>query len=551
MDNVRSGKIILKKRSLIIGTLVLFIVLQVVIATIGALNQFDREFWHDSIKHNRICIEAESFKDLRREVGYQSQPLLDYVLRFYIYLPVLGTTERALRLPDLIFYILTLIACTVFSYIWLKDMGIRKKTVALAGAFLSLLYIANIPALSFYASEGRHYSWCVFISIIWVFFAIKKESLPNYAFHGLSFLYLNSHFFVWPLVATFYAYNMVSLWRNNKKREALNALLWGVGIFSISTLLNYNGILYMINSLGGTQSSQTTTIKGTLIFPCIKKFGEILYSYLNTLNLVYIILPIITFLAANREKRLSIGIGSTLLTFAFLAISTDYMVSKRYFLPLTGIAWAAFLYLLGLIITNFHKERTQNIKKNSLKMLLLALSTILISLTLLEPLFKRPSPAQLLDGVKFPNENFTSMWKFFEELKTSKKKTIIISLSEWETETLMFYKNKIKDEAPFISVYEVGKGTQTINKILKKRDVNSKDINIFLYTWDTCAWNYYNGNSKTKPTVKRVYCTGDYINRCIYKIEGHESSLELGPIIRELKDVQGDNPIRQKVGLTY
>jgi len=432
-----SGKA-LQISNLTTWVLSLGIVFQFAVGVLSPLSRFQREFWQDPLRHNDAAYGAQDFSEFKKKVARQSQPLLEYAFRRYLFFPVFGFSERSMRLPDWIFWILSLVVAAWFTYFVLGDRGIGEKNLKLLGVLGVLWWLSTNPILVEYASEGRHYAWCAFFSFVWTYTVIREDSLPSWTFHLASFFYLNSHFFVWPLVGAFYLFRCFKIGRTRGWKAGFPDAFWGLLILACSLAVNYTSAKHLWMS-PPTYSKSLPPPSPSVVIE--RTWGTVLL-FLKTFQLESIILISIAFSLWKKQKKELGLVFITLGIFLLMRWKSDYRISERYFLPFIGLAWIMYLSFLNvtLLLLRICTKKTS------------AVYFFLIGLTIYQIYYQYPLLVQV-KNIDFSEANFSKMYRLFREFEEATTPTVILSVAKSETATLDFYQENLRTNGQFIEVF--------------------------------------------------------------------------------------------------
>jgi len=493
--------------------LVLGIVLQVGIGIISPLRHVEKEFWQDSLRHNDAAYGAKDYNDFNQRVSWQSQPNLEYAFRRYIVFPVLGFSERSMRLPDWFFWSLTLIFLPFFTYFGLEAFEIKDKTLRLLGVLGTVLWLSNNPTLLSYTVEGRHYAWCAFFSLVWAFTLLKRESLPSWLFHLASFFYINSHFFVWPLVGFFYALDVETQLKSKDFKKAFKPALIGAAIFAGTLAINYSAAEFLWVKPPGAKPPQ----EAFSLLITSQKFWDVFINYLNTFWILMILIPALAFSGGRNQRKVVFGFLVTLAIFVLLRVKSDYGITPRYFLPFTGVAWLLFL--------SFASSGIDFIRAKQKKLLFL---TLLLATCFLWVGLGGVALAQDLSKLRFPPENFTRLHSVFREFETQNSPVAILSLEGSETTTVDFYQKYLRANEVGITVIRAGQRPDDLKKISQPLlDSQPKSSNFIFLSGQKCRENPAN--------LRKTYFTKDYYLRCLFEIPSELSLTEIEDLIRNIR----------------
>ncbi len=199
--------------------------------------QFARPWSGDPANHNYAALVGTNFTKLLELVRTQMQPVLEYWLRARVWLPLLGTNERAFRLPSVIYaasFVLLSMGVTYFH--------LRRRKVGEAFAFLALLcvgaWLSASPFVARLATESRHYPLVAFFSVLWFALGFLDLTEKRWPFYLAGLCFANTHFFAIPLVVSVLIYRTIENWRGKRTALALESLLVAIAVVSATGLVN-------------------------------------------------------------------------------------------------------------------------------------------------------------------------------------------------------------------------------------------------------------------------------------------------------------------------
>jgi len=167
-----------------------------------------RNFDAGEMQHNFAVIHSTHLKWMLELVSSMHQPFLDFFLRKYFWIMILGHNEISLRLPSIVYSLGTVSVCFISPFYFLKKKRLPNFYILLACIVIALFAIDNKTEI-WNSVNARHYSFISFTSAIWVsIFLFYEGKHKHYLFAFGSFLFLNAHFFSMPLILGGYAYIM-------------------------------------------------------------------------------------------------------------------------------------------------------------------------------------------------------------------------------------------------------------------------------------------------------------------------------------------------------
>jgi len=495
------------------------ILLLVISAIISPLPDLKREFWHDSLLHNGASYEPKNYAEFKRTVASQSQPLMEYAMRRYITFPLLGMSELSMRIPDMLFWIGSILIVTIMTGVILKRENFSGNLNAQIGILIALLWLTSIDMLPFYATEGRHYSWCLFVSLLWGYSLLLKDNMPKNIFDVVSFVYLNSHFFVWPLVIGIYLLNIAKNLKGGNRGVAARNLGGLMAILIISTGVNWDSLIYFLTTPPRLEGEITPH---AALLAEGEKGVEAIIRYVLIYN-IYLTLPLS--LIVCWYKKLYLLAGSILLTIAtitVISIAGNYHMNSRYFIPFSATALLTIMCLLPSAL-----KMLNNKKENKAALALTICILSIISIVKFAVELSRVDSTTL----SLKEKNFTNMHKLFAELDEKKTPVAIISLAEWEAVTLRFYSENLREGSHKIEIIEADKKPRNLHSTWLPLKRKNPSLETLIYT---AGDREVTGKELDKFEI--IYKTRDYIKREIYRAPNDIELFELGDILEELNN---------------
>lgn len=227
------------KRLLPVGALLLFL------AFVLRAANMNNHFFQAEFLYYYSALASQDFKDFYVSFGAgQGQPFLEPVLRKMLWFPLLGYSERSLRLPGLI-YGLGLVGFALgFGWWYFRKREKRTPSVALLFGVFCASCFAVSPLQIYLVGIGRHYTFIWLIATLWSVYFIFTPQPRLTRFSAASFAFMNTHLFSLPLIASAFGWlglNLDQPRRPSPKRVLPWALAYAA-IFGVS--LYFNGLAY-------------------------------------------------------------------------------------------------------------------------------------------------------------------------------------------------------------------------------------------------------------------------------------------------------------------
>lgn len=476
-----------------------------------ALSQFQNSLKSDPAYHNLAVVSTKDLSEFISMVGSTAQPILEYGLRRIFYFPLFGESERTIKLPSFVSWILLLLLAPWVTFPGLKK-NIENKEVVLvliATATISL-WIANLSILAQYASGGRHYEWCALISLLW-FSAYNQENyFKSKWFHVLSLVYLNSHFFVWPLVGGAYISAAFNQRKNKTSSDITRFLLCGLFVWSLSVLANWESIRTLVwePAYRGHMEGQIPT----------KDLLSVLWLGLDSVRLFRSIFEIkygVIFLGilglGFKGNKSFIAFGLFFCSLTVIRSSSALPFNGRYLIPFFGLAWLLVTEATGATLEVFSRIE----KAFSVRVTWLRSTAAMVSSLIVFVLVYKASPlatfrAAFEKGI--PKENFSDEFFEYEKIKALRDPSIVIGKGAYPyTLTLWYLRDQSKD-APHVrslsqDVYHINTWKKSWVEF-KQKNPSGKTL-VHFYTESLCE----SADPKTFHELKRFSegCIGEVV----------------------------------------
>lgn len=310
------------------------------------LPQISRPYWEDEVHHNFAVLNARSALDLPKNIKHHMQPCLDYLLRMYVWLPIVGQAELSFRLPSLASRLLVIAG--VFSGGWLflrrQQFGVPA---ALTISFLLGWWVVRMPTENYLAVEARHYAFVSLMSLLWAMIAVLPER-PHAGMLFLgSFLFANTHFFAVPLILAVYLMEMAEATIGKDVPRALRLIAALGGLLTLTVLVNFKPLFFSFQS---PLSADRLTLS-----KAIAAGMRIWWDYQAYLALpaplLIVWLPLFTRIKKSNVRRLLACIYLVMPAFfIYVRLRTSYNFSPRYYTPYLGLGVVAMLLFIDSLV---------------------------------------------------------------------------------------------------------------------------------------------------------------------------------------------------------
>ncbi len=400
-----------------------------------------RTLWLDEVTHNLSNLVANSFRDVVHNAAAVGQPPFDYLARFYFWYPLVGHQELALRIPSLTY---SLVAIALITVLTAKILSLSNRWAgwALTGGLLLGFYLARKEVEVWYAIEARHYSFLPLISLLWTLhFVFGQPTKKIWPFMVLSFVFMTTQLFAFPLATGAFVFEMFFLIRNRQFQTAkifAGAFLF---VFAGAFALDYPAYWSMTHpeTCGGLAADPN------IPFMTHVKAGFALWpEFLNYIQLPFFhgLIWIAIALGGSiilRQKKMAASKTAFLLfvvlpaLFIKVRLSSDYSFAIRYFTPFFGIG-AAIMVLAFASIGSLLERLKFTLAKTKATVVtsrLTPLVPLVLSIFLLIEINNR-----LESDLQYPPSNFSPTFHFFESLKRLHRPVLFVGNPCAEADTI-------------------------------------------------------------------------------------------------------------------
>ena len=312
--------------------------------------------WFDEAYHALSSIDARTFAELRQLTARQFAPLLDYWLRWVVWIPLLGTDEWAQRIPSLFYSLSSVVLAGALCYRHLRRRG-HGQIYAWVGAAVAALLLANHPLEIETGTEVRHYALVTLLSVLWAGLALLPERPRPTLVVLASLLFINVHFFALPPVLTVGVVLVAEHALARRWRIALGTLAGLAGAVSLCVLVNTPALHAMITSPNGARAVDFSAANLARVLGEVRFIYERLLLQLDdggVAVLAWGAVSGLSLLSRPRDPgqraawvRMAAILIVTLPLFLILSrLRTEYPFSPRYGTPYLGLGFA--LAVVGL-----------------------------------------------------------------------------------------------------------------------------------------------------------------------------------------------------------
>jgi hypothetical protein len=308
----------------------------------------------DEAFHSDAALGAPTIASLRQAVATQYQPLLDHLLRRYLWAPLLGSQEIGIRLPAMFASLLAILASIgLAAWGFLRHQRPPWEAV-LAGIAVGIWqagYAQDIGASGF----ARHYALTGCLSVVWTgLFAFGEPERAWRRFALAGFLFANTHFFSLALLGTGYGFLATAHLIRGQRRAALRELAVFAAIVLCTAVINWPALAALLhNPVEPRQLGAGVVLQAT---------GET--WALATRLLAFLALPLaptllwlLLVLGSGCSRWLPRELAAKVASLALLAIPglfflgslrSGHHIEERYFMPFLGLA--PLLLALGALV---------------------------------------------------------------------------------------------------------------------------------------------------------------------------------------------------------
>ncbi len=390
-------------------------------------------------------LAAQSVKDILQFLGAQMQPVFEYAMRKVLWVPLLGYSERALRIPSLV-SVLSILGFVYFLIVYAvprlnsRDSRWERHPLRLRfGAFCFAALLLQSGLCVSLISAARHYAFAALVSLVWLWQLLKvleySVDVSSKSFLWLllwSFVFLNTHFFAFPMVGAGVAILVLSSWFRGDWLQGLFKGLVGSALAAISIYINSDAFDVISRFKSAPRPIAVALADGI----------GVVNSYWASVavpRLFFAILFIGLAMQFYRAWSRTLMFFATVLVPALLLWSryrSDYTFDTRYLAPYFGVI--LLIYAIGLG-----------------QMLRRSVVGFLVSIGLFV-LVLQTSPLAQLRAQATPRFGpyFTNVYKVYRELRETKRPLFIVDV-EYDCMERGHYYMRFAGNDPYKMGYEV------------------------------------------------------------------------------------------------
>jgi hypothetical protein len=312
------------------------------------LPEMSRPVWEDEVHHNEVVLSSPDMAALEKSSVYRVmfQPKLDFWLRHELWFPLLGVSERSLRIPALVWG-LCLVPLVYAALLGFFAARMELRWAALL-AFLSSLWIVDSPMQVYVAAEARHYSLIGLASTIWCALLFLYRGRPRWLLALASVLFANTHFFSLPLIALGYCLQLGREIRERSYRWIPLHLLALLAVYACTAYLNWTPFQALLSRPPGAVRAPLSDIFALAHF---QDGFQLWVAFARALAVPpatwFVWLLILVATVARRQWRwlpLLVAVFAVLpAIFLYLRFRSSYPFGDRYFSPFFGIGLVTLL----------------------------------------------------------------------------------------------------------------------------------------------------------------------------------------------------------------
>jgi hypothetical protein len=397
--------------------------------------------WLDEAAANLVILENKDFFSLRRGVDFLYQPILDFVVKKYFWFRIFEFNELSARIIS-IFY--SSINLAVWYFGTFKIFS-KNRGFALSAAFFLGIWFCFLPYEIEQAGEARTYALVALASSVWFFsYYFFRKNGRLFPFLISTMFYLNSHFFVIPMVVFFTSLLSLEIYRKGETKRALSVFSWIIFLILITAYLSFPSLLALFSSnVSSTVTSGTQSIFMNALSWMVRDLELLIDSY-HWKFFAFPILFSVFYVAIfhRKEGECSYYAKSSLLGgliffplfFLLMRVNTEFPLKTRYLLPFLGFAIFPFLNVLELF------QKAFKIQKLVARLIVRG---VIVFLTLYSVQFLDLEAAKkiVLEG-----ENFSQTNQFYNRQMLNRKPTFSLAYPCWCRDISNIYWNHIEKD---------------------------------------------------------------------------------------------------------
>ena len=348
------------------STVILLLALRIRLPGLGG-----RPLGFDESFHSLAALESPDLAHLRQAVIPQFQPLLDHLLRRFLWAPILGGQELGIRLPAMLASLLAILA-TILTVAWgfLRSGRSHLQAViaALAVGVWHAGYAQDIGASGF----ARHYALTGCLSIIWTglfLFGQPERWWKRFALVGL--LFANTHFFALAMIGSGYALLAIEHLIQSRRKAALREIAVFLAVVLLTAAINWPAL----SALLGKPIDPRSIGEAGAVFTALGETRVLVERFWGFLDLPVMpaALWLLLVLAGGLTRALPLSYVARAGSLACVAIPglfflgclrSSYRLEDRYFMPFLGLA-PVLLALGALVLVHLGQKIIERLWRDS------------------------------------------------------------------------------------------------------------------------------------------------------------------------------------------
>jgi hypothetical protein len=305
-----------------------------------------RQYHIDEAHHLLIALDGNGFGQLRRAIAEDSQPMLDYALRRWVWSAILPAGEMPWRLPSLAASLGGILAAGLLARRRLRTIS---PSVGIAGGVAAALWLATRPLDIYHAGQARHYALLGLASVLWAsVFVLRDERLRPWLLTLASVFLTQMHFFAVPLVGAAMVFEWISALRARRRSDVVHLTAGGLVVIGLLVALDWESIRTFFDLPHFVSAMQQQTPASGPV-ATVGAALRLAWRWLGTLQRPAVLTLGWTALACAgarpAARRLWLSLGVLLVVFAAIRGSSGYF-QERYFTPFIGVGFA--ILVLGI-----------------------------------------------------------------------------------------------------------------------------------------------------------------------------------------------------------
>jgi hypothetical protein len=328
------------------------------------LPEMVRPIWQDEIHHNEPIVASASMAELEANVMYRYmvQPKFDFWMRRVIWFPLLGVSERTIRMPALVAGMALVVLVYVVLILFLCARLEPRWAVLIA--FLASFWIATNPMAVHYSTEARHYSLICFAATAFCAVLLLFGGKPRPMLGAAALLLANTHFFALPLLTAGYALQLAREVRDRRYGWIPFHLLICWCVYECVFRLNADTFQLLLHEPPGNRGVHPSQLSVMFTAGAIKagftiwaQFGRALAVPPATWAVWLLLLVAVV---ARRELRWLPALVTTCIVcpslFIYAMSRSNYPWGDRYFSPFFGLGLVTLAGGLDIVLAEWARQ---------------------------------------------------------------------------------------------------------------------------------------------------------------------------------------------------